>query len=95
VSGAADGTVTLWNARTLDNLLTVATATESSPIPVAPIFTRGGDVISIPSYDGRTYHWDTSTSHILTQACTMAGRNLTPTEWTQTFPDLPYQRTCA
>ena len=94
VSGAADGTVTLWNAETLDNLLSTATSTEAAPIPVAPIFTQGGDVVSIASYDGKIYHWDTNTSRILTQACTMAGRDLTPTEWTQTFPNLPYRKTC-
>ncbi|TCO35609.1 DNA-binding SARP family transcriptional activator [Kribbella steppae] len=94
VSGAADGTVTVWDAKTLDNLLTGATASEAAPIPVGPIFTQDGDVIAIPAYDGKVYHWDTSTARILTQACAMAGRNLTPTEWTQAFPDHPYQKTC-
>jgi len=94
VSGAADGTVTVWNPQTLDNLLTVATAPEANPIPVDPIFAQGGDVISIPSYDGKIYHLDTSTSRILAQACAMAGRSLTTSEWNRNFPDLPYQETC-
>ena len=44
--------------------------------------------------DGRIYHWDTSTQRILAQACTMAGRDLTPTEWAQSFGDRPYRKTC-
>jgi WD40 repeat protein len=94
VSGAADGTATVWDPQTLDNLLTAATASEANPIPVAPIFTQGSDLIAIPSYDGKTYHWDTSTARILNQACVMAGRNLTASEWAQMFPNLHYQETC-
>ncbi|TCC61303.1 hypothetical protein E0H73_18895 [Kribbella pittospori] len=94
VSGAADGTVTVWDARTLDNLLTVATSTEADPIPATARFGRGGEVVSISSYDGKLYRWDTSSAHTLAQACTMAGRNLTAGEWNQTFPDRPYQQTC-
>ncbi|MFI5695202.1 BTAD domain-containing putative transcriptional regulator [Kribbella sp. NPDC051586] len=92
VAGAADGTVTLWNTRTLDILLTVATATDA--IPVAPIFTEGSEDVSIPAYDGKAYHWKTTTTQILAQACAMAGRNLTLAEWTQNFPDRTYQETC-
>ncbi|MFI7067525.1 WD40 repeat domain-containing protein [Kribbella sp. NPDC050124] len=91
VSGAADGTVTLWDAESLDGLLSVSAAT---PVPVAPIFTRGGDVLAIPSYDGKAYHWDTSTGHILGQACAMAGRNLTQAEWERSFAGRAYQKTC-
>ncbi|TCC47610.1 hypothetical protein E0H75_22865 [Kribbella capetownensis] len=94
VSGAADGTVTVWNARTLDDLLTVATSTEADPIPATARFARGGEVISIPSHDGKVYQWNITSAHTLAQACTMAGRNLTSDEWKQTFPDRPYQQTC-
>ncbi|WP_433167555.1 BTAD domain-containing putative transcriptional regulator [Kribbella sp. CA-247076] len=95
VSGADDGTATVWDAATLENLFTISTATDANLVPVAPTFTRDGDAISIPSYDGKTYRWNVSTAHILAQACAMAGRNLTADEWRQAFPDRPYQKTCS
>jgi WD40 repeat protein len=96
VSGAADGTVTIWDAATLDNLLSTATSPEATPVPVAPIFAEGSsDLVTIPSYDGKVYRWDTGIAHVLARACAMAGRNLTPAEWDRTFHDLPYQKTCA
>jgi len=94
VSGAADGTVTLWNAHTLDLLGTVATSTGAEPVPVSPSFTEGSDILAIAAYNGRTYRWDTRIDQTISYACTMAGRNLTRDEWTQAFSDRPYQKTC-
>ncbi|MGW1346670.1 nSTAND1 domain-containing NTPase [Kribbella sp. NPDC002412] len=95
VSGSADGTVTVWDAESLGSLMTVATATEATPIPVAPVFAQGSnELISIPAYDGKTYYWDTLDVATLAWACVMAGRNLTTAEWSQAFPDRPYQKTC-
>ncbi|MGW1344226.1 WD40 repeat domain-containing protein [Kribbella sp. NPDC002412] len=95
VSGAEDGTVSLWDARTLELLGTVSIADGVHP-PVAaiPTFVDGNDVVRIASHDGQIYHWDTRLTNAITRACTMAGRNLTPAEWTQAFGDRPYEKTC-
>ncbi|MFC5268120.1 BTAD domain-containing putative transcriptional regulator [Kribbella qitaiheensis] len=94
VSGAADGTVSLWDARTLDLLGTVATSTGAEPVAVSPSFAEGNDIVTIAAYDGQTYRWDTRLEQAIAYACTMAGRNLTPDEWTQAFADRPYEKTC-
>ncbi len=94
VSGAADGTVSLWDARTLAPLGTVSTAAGGRPIAVSPTFQGAGDTVTIAAYNGTVYQWDTDPAKTVAHACTMAGRNLTPDEWTQSFPNHPYQKTC-
>ncbi|WP_410791097.1 BTAD domain-containing putative transcriptional regulator [Kribbella sp. C-35] len=94
VSGASDGTVSLWDSNTLELLGTVATATGSQPALVSPIFTQGNDIVTIAAYDGHVYRWDTRIDRLMTFACSMAGRNLTHEEWMQAFGNRPYEKTC-
>jgi WD40 repeat protein len=94
VASRTEGTVSLWDAHTLDLLGTVATSTEGKPGGVHPTFTGGSDVVTIAAYDGNTYQWDTRINQTIAHACAMAGRNLTPDEWTQPFGNRPYEETC-
>ncbi len=94
VSGAADGTVSLWDAQSLDLLGSIATSTADKPVAVSPSFTGGSDIVTIAAYDGSTYRWDTRIDQTIAYACTMAGRNLTNDEWNQAFGDRPYEKTC-
>jgi WD40 repeat protein len=94
VSGAADGTVSLWDAHTLDLLGTVTTPTADKAVTANPTFSEGSDMVAITAYDGETYRWDTRVDQTIAYACTMAGRNLTHEEWTQAFGNRPYEKTC-
>lgn len=47
--------------------------------------------MTIASYDGRIYRWDTSLDRTLDFACQMAGRNLTEGEWAEFLPAQPYR----
>ncbi|MGW6198138.1 nSTAND1 domain-containing NTPase [Kribbella sp. NPDC055110] len=91
VSGAADGTVSLWDAQTLELLGTVTVP--SAPTPVSPVFSDDG-IVTIAAYDGTTYRWDTRLDQTIAFACGMAGRDLTAAEWAQAFGARRYQRTC-
>jgi WD40 repeat protein len=94
VSGAADGSVSLWDGESLDLLGTVlAATTQADPLPISPGFS-GEDAVTLASYDGHVYRWHTDPGHALEYACRMAGRNLTESEWGRAMPDLPYQKTC-
>ena len=60
---------------------------------VSPTFTTE-DQVTLASYDGGVYRWDTALDHALAFACQMAGRNLSSSEWERALPDLPYEETC-
>jgi WD40 repeat protein/DNA-binding SARP family transcriptional activator len=92
-SGADDGTVSLWSAMALDPLGTVVVPEERDSLPVTASFTAD-DQITVASYDGRVYQWDTDFDRAVAFACQMAGRNLSETEWEAALPDLPYEETC-
>jgi WD40 repeat protein/DNA-binding SARP family transcriptional activator len=94
VSGAADGTVSLWNAHTLDLLGTVTISSTDKLLAAFPTFTAGSDIVTIAAHDGATYRWDTRIDEAIAHACTMAGRNLSHDEWTQAFGNRPYEKTC-
>jgi hypothetical protein len=66
---------------------------ELSPVGVGvhATFTGGSDVVTIAAYDGKTYQWDTCINQTVAHARAMAGRNLTPDEWTQAFGNRPYE----
>lgn len=94
VSGAADGTVSLWDADTLDLLGAIATTSADKPVAAFPSFTGGNEIITIAAADGNTYRWDTNIDRTMSYACAMAGRNLTHDEWAQAFGDRAYEQTC-
>ncbi|TCO21347.1 WD40 repeat protein [Kribbella steppae] len=94
VSGAEDGTLSLWDARNLELLGTVATSAGTKKAAISPSFSEGRDVVTVAAFDGRTYRWDTRIGSTLDFACTMAGRNLTDEEWRQAFGERLYQKTC-
>jgi WD40 repeat protein len=61
----------------------------------SPGFLPGGHTILIASSEGAAiYTLDTRPEHWIQAACAIAGRNLTPDEWTDAFGQRPYRTTC-
>lgn len=94
VSGAGDGGVSLWDAKTLDLLGTVYPPHLGEPVPAGAQFIGDSHDVAIASYDGRVYRWETDLDRALDFACQMAGRDLTEQEWAQFLPEQPYQSVC-
>jgi WD40 repeat protein len=93
-TGSLDRTVRLWD---IDSQQAVG-----RPLPgpgrgvgaVAPYFTPDGAAL-IASYDtGRAYRWDIRPESLVQHACRVAGRRLTPAEWTEFLPGRDYDPAC-
>ena len=86
VTAAADGSIILWDADT---------GAQGEKLPGPPTGVGRWAACSSPtgtrcwitsSSDWAIYTWDTRPEHWIDVACAIAGRNLTETEWTETFP---------
>ncbi|MEV0285420.1 BTAD domain-containing putative transcriptional regulator [Kribbella sp. NPDC050820] len=96
VTGAIDGSVSLWDAATLELLGTARPPQgQGEPLPAMAEFASGTHTVVIATYNGQIFHWDTSPARALETACQMAGRNLTSQEWSQYLPQQPFQKVCS
>jgi WD40 repeat protein/DNA-binding SARP family transcriptional activator len=90
--GRFDGTVRLYDLPTQQPL--------GAPLPgvpnraVTPEFTPDGAYLFAITDAGRAYRWDVRPSSWARDACAVAGRTLTRTEWQAALPGRPYAPAC-
>ena len=87
---SGDGTVTLWDVdsrKRVGNTFPV----EQGSVPVAR-FAPGGDLVIDNLTNTAT--WPTGLDTWVDFACGVAGRDLTPGEWSDLLPDRPYEPVC-
>jgi WD40 repeat protein len=60
----------------------------------APLFTRDGASLFVITDAGVAYRWDIRAASWARNACAVAGRSLTRTEWSEELPGLPYAPAC-
>jgi WD40 repeat protein/DNA-binding SARP family transcriptional activator len=91
-TGSADGTISLYD------LPTQQPAGARLPgVPnrgVIPQFTPDGSYLFAITDVGRAYRWDVRPSSWARDACAVAGRTLTRTEWQAALPGRPYAPAC-
>jgi WD40 repeat protein/DNA-binding SARP family transcriptional activator len=91
-TSSSDGTVRLWDAASSRPI--------GTPLPGVPniqtgvAFVRGGSHIAAVYDNGQGYLWDVRPSSWARQACEVAGRALTRTEWGDVLPERAYAPAC-
>ena len=91
VSSGLDGTVSLFDGKSTSLLGTVV----FGRLIVAADFESDGHTVLISTNTQAVYRWDTRLEHAVAFACRIAGRDLTVTEWRDSFAPRPHQHTCS
>ena len=91
LTGAHDGSVSLWDARSGELMGSVVIPERST---ATADFGADGRSATIVSRSRGVYVWNTDPDYAIEFACRLAGRDLTEDEWREHFADRPYQETC-
>jgi WD40 repeat protein len=91
-TGSADGTIRLWDLATEQPLGAALPGLPNRG--VIPLFSPDGAHLFAVYDTGRAYRWDIRPSSWARQACAVAGRRLTRSEWGDALPDRAYDPAC-
>ncbi len=92
-SGSVGGTIILWEMETNQPIGEPLSGATGSVISL--LFGQDGAQLYSGDSNGTILSWDLDTTSWFSRVCSLAGRNLTPTEWSQYLPDrIPYEETC-
>ena len=92
-TGGDDGTIKLWSTYTLQQEGTALNTDQGATTTAA--FEPGGVGLLVVDDHGNGFTWPTSLSAWEQRACAVAGRNLTPAEWSRFVAGHAYTRVCA
>jgi WD40 repeat protein len=102
VTNTADDTAELWDVTDIHQPQTLATLTvppntgyRMGSIAMNPsnrVLASGAAALLAPDQNVRL--WETSMERLTTHICDLVWPTITPTEWNQYLPDIPYQPPC-
>ena len=92
VTGGTDGTVRLWDSDTLKQIGSNLPHVDNEATAAMVV---NGDQLLAVSAIGKLYRWDLDAGRWADQACLVANRTLTRSEWRSFLPGRPYDPACA
>jgi WD40 repeat protein/transcriptional regulator with XRE-family HTH domain len=93
-SGSDDGTTRLWDVAGPADPRPLGQLPTGSTIPVDSVaFGSGGHTLASGSDDGTTRLWNLNVNYAINRICAAVG-GLTPRQWNEYIPRLPYRPTC-
>ena len=101
-TGSVDGTVRLWDIETEQAIGAPLPGRPNRPVRplftpdglVAPLFTPDGSQLLAIYESGHAYRWDIRPGSLARQACRVAERRLTRSEWKEILPSREYDPAC-
>jgi WD40 repeat protein len=94
--GANDGTAWLWNLATPAHPALIATLTGLQAHVFSVAFSPDGTQLAAASYDDNAIRlWDTSPATAQATICANLGQPLSPAEWADYMPEIPYHTPCS
>ncbi|GAA4260423.1 nSTAND1 domain-containing NTPase [Dactylosporangium darangshiense] len=93
-AASIDGTVWLWNITDRSRPAVFAVLTRANDSTYTVAFSPNGHTLAAAGADPQTRLWDTSPARVAAWVCTTAGTPITPAEWSQYVPGLPFDPPC-
>ncbi len=93
-AGANDGSVWLWNTADPANPAALGSLTGSASDVSSVAFSPDGRTLAAGTGGGSIWLWDLDIDNAIQSVCTATGAPLTPAEWKQYIPQLPYYPPC-
>ena len=95
VTADGDKTIALWDIADPVVPGRLATLTGPAGTVFAAVFSPDGSGIAAGSQDGTIRLWRATPATAATYVCAIAGASITPAEWAQYIPGLPYHPPCS
>jgi WD40 repeat protein len=93
-SGSFDRTVRLWDLTDPRHPIPLATVTGHDSFVRGMAFSPDGYVLVSGSYDRKVGLWDADPDEAIKNICSLIVAPLTPMQWQQYIPNLPYKQPC-
>jgi hypothetical protein len=91
VTASGGNDVAVWD--TASGALLARVVLPASAIPRAATFAHDG-AIRVATTTGAVYTWRPDADSALAYVCSLIGRDITPAEWAEAFPERPFMHTC-